>query len=301
MNAFLLTALLSLTIQQELSSYEVGIQILKEQGISKGLDYFREQAITKDDATSLFYLGWSLYRDGSIGDAEEIANFILANSENESSLSGSCYYLVGLIASSRGEIKEAKRFINKSLGTFKKHKKHKSEFNALCMMAYLSVNNKYFSEAVEYIRLAEKLKETHAKGQQWNMGYFWELRGRIAFGLGVYQEALDATLKSKEEYEKSGDLIRANHSLSGIAFFQLLTGQVHKGLANTQKVEDIIYETEDDYKVLSYYNGVNWILANKCSEQPYQKLEKELRDYGVQNEDNLLLEHLEFALNWNCD
>jgi hypothetical protein len=133
------------------------------------------------------------------------------------------------------------------------------------------------------------------------MGYFWELKGRIAFGQGLYQMALDASIQSKLAYEKSGDIVRANTSLSGVAFFQMLTGRVDEGLANTKKVEEIIYGTEDDYKVLSYYNGVNWILAHRCSGQPYEKLEKELRDYIRENEDALLLEHLEFALNWECN
>ncbi len=132
------------------------------------------------------------------------------------------------------------------------------------------------------------------------MGYYWELRSRISFGLGFFQDALEASIQSRDEYKKSGDQVRANHALSGIAFFQMLIGEVEKGVANTKIVEDLIYETEDDYKVLSYYNGVNWILAHKCSGQPYKKLEDELKDYIRKKNDTMLLEHLEFAIQWKC-
>ena len=282
------------------SSTDIGVKIIKEQGISEGLKYFKEQAVTRDDATSLFYLGWGFYRDGNNKDAQEIARFILSNTQEGNNLSGNCYYLLGQISSVQGEIDNAYAAFDKAVRIFRGNESKQGEFKTLCLLASLSIKSKAFGQGEDFLKTAKGVLDSSVDGESWGMGYFWELQSRIFFGLGFFHGALEASIESKKEYEKAGDMVRANHTLSGIAFFQMLTGQVEEGVANTKKVEDLIYETEDDYKVLSYYNGVNWILAHKCAGRPFKKLENELREYIRKKNDFLLLEHLKFVLNWQC-
>ena len=64
----------------------------------------------------------------------------------------------------------------------------------------------------------------------------------------------------------------ATYTQSSIAFFEILTGRAEAGIERTKKIDDIIYSVEDEYKKLSFYNGLNWIIALRCSGKDYNGL-----------------------------
>ncbi len=146
--------------EEKISSTDIGIKIIKEQGISEGLKYFKEQAVTNDDAESLFYLGWSFYRDGNNTEAQEIAQFVLSNTKERSVLSANCYYLLGQISSIQGEIDGAYASFNKAYDIYEERKWPEGEFKTLCLLASLSIKTKVFDQGNGFLLTANRIRES---------------------------------------------------------------------------------------------------------------------------------------------
>jgi tetratricopeptide (TPR) repeat protein len=168
-------------------------------------------------------------------------------------------------------------------------------------MAFIQIRLKNHEEAerlldqgVGFVHQFEEQTGKHA-----NLGFYHELRSRLAFKKGRYQEALEASLASIEEYELDGDAFRATQAKSGAAYFMILTGRVEEGLTLTKEVDDVIFRA-DGLEQLSFYNAINWLQGYRCKGKPYDDLEKQLKNRIASHKDQFLKEHLEFALKWDC-
>jgi hypothetical protein len=170
-----------------------------------------------------------------------------------------------------------------------------SSFNADCVFSGIHILKDDFQQA--HISLNKAFR---CKTDSRDMGYYYELKSRVAMGTGFYTEALYFSEKSHATYLASGDFIRATNALCSVAFFQLLVGEIDEGIANTKKVDGTIYGS-NEFSQISYYNLLNWLLIYRCSKEPYTQIESDLRAYIEKSNDSYLEKVFDFVKNWNCE
>ncbi len=289
--ALLLTGAFS--VQED--PYQQGLKIIREQGASAGIEYFRSLTLEKDDPTSFFYYGWALWEDGYVEESEKAVLFLIPQVEPESVLAGHCHYLLGTIKWHYGDLKKANDHLTQSLTIYQNHNRPKLIFKALCNVSAVEIRAKNFPSAHALLTKAWRLKD-----QVEHLGYYYELKSRVAFGKGLYLAALDFSQKSFDEYERIKAKEKTVYARCSIAFFQLLVGFVEEGIEETKAVEEIIYSS-DGYAQLSFYNAVNWMLIYRCSKEEYAHIEDNLVNYVQETNDTYLGELLEFVRDWQCE
>ena len=276
--------------------YEKGRKILLNQGASAAIEYFEELTITENDPKAMYYLGWSLYEDGNQEEAQVIARFLI-DKEPGDRFMGHSYYLLGVIANEKADPIAIQHFEEAEV-YYLRTTSFGSLYRTRCGMAAALIVQERFLEAQTHLNYAIRYRKKSKKPE--NTAYYHELLSRVFFGLGDYEAALEEANESHQVYEKLGDSVAATYTQSSIAFFEILTGRAEAGIERTKKIDDIIYSVEDEYKKLSFYNGLNWIIALRCSGKDYTDFEHGLRDKIADSGDQLLKKHLDFALTWNC-
>ena len=300
-----LTILVSFGHSQESDPYQKGLEIIKQKGTVEGIRYFKDLTISEDNAKSLYYMGWAFWRDGDSESAREIAEFCLENIQPQSFLAGHCYYLLGNIQKKIMVLEESETYFQQAIDIYTDHKKTGSLFKAQCALASLYIHDKRFEEAKSILAQAMVAHTSNTatrmeKGKTpISLGYYYELYSRIAFAQGEYRNALGLSTLSLLEYRSQGDERRSTHALSTVGFFKIITGQVKEGLLDTQTVQDRIDDSED-YQELSYYNGINYLIAARCAKKNFTYLRNDIAQYIKDTKDVYLEEVLEFAMTWNC-
>ena len=297
---------------QESDPYQKGLEIIKEKGTVEGIRYFKDLTITEDNAKSLYYMGWAFWRDGDTESAREIAEFCLEKIPSKSFLAGHCYYLLGNIHQKIGISDQSENFYQQATAIYTEHHKTGSMFKTRCALASLYIHDKRFEEAKSQLAQAIVSHTTNTKARvekgktPIGLGFYYELYSRIAFAQGDYQSALGLGSLSLFEYETEGDTRRSTYALSTVGFYKILTGQVKEGLEDTQTVQDRIDESEDFHE-LSFYNGINYLIAAKCSKKnstlllkDVTELEKDIVKYVADTHDSFLEEVLTFSKTWRC-
>ena len=290
---------------QEPDPYQEGLKIIKEKGALEGIRYFRDLTISEDNAKSLYYLGWAFWQDGDIDNAEQIADFCLENVDAESFLAGHCYYLLGNIHQKTGNFDASELFFRQAIEVYTAHGKSGSLFKAKCSLASLFIHEKRFEEAK--LHLAEAMTSYSANTSQRlkkekkpiGLGYYYELFSRIAFSEGKYRSALGLSTLALFEYESQKDDFRSTYAQSTVGFYKIITGQVRDGLEDTRLVQERI-DDSGEFQELSYYNGINFLIAARCSKKNFTDVLKQIKGYIRDSRDTHLEEILEFALTWNC-
>lgn len=302
--AFCLSFPLGLVGQEPLLPYEEGRRILHQEGPEAAIAYFEKLAIEKGSLKGLFGLAWAWWEDGNIDEAELIAKFVLRKAETEN-LKANCNFLLGYIYSQKEELASAELHMTKARAIYAELDKNDNLYKSLCGLASIQIKSQNFLEAevtlseasVVYQRV---VKAEDAKVRIPTQGYYFELLSRVAFGLGEFAQALAHSEASYSNYEQAGDKIRAVQAMSAVGFYKIINGRITEGLEDTRQVDEEIYATENEYKRLSYYNAINWIVAYRCSGHDYKTLVESVEQAIQANKDLLLMKHLKFALSWNC-
>jgi len=291
--------------QDEPPPYEQGRIILHSQGPEAAIAYFEKLAGEKGSLKGLFGLGWAWWEDGNIEESELITKFVLARAKGKN-LIANCHFLLGYIFSQKGELHTAELHMTKARDLYEEKEKQDNLFKALCGLASIQIKSQNYLEAEVTLRSANDVFENYKKDPDPrrstppSQAYYFELLSRVAFGLGHYSQALRHSNMSYQAYDESGDKVRAVQALSAVGFFKIINGQIEEGLEDTKRVDEVIYATDSEYKRLSYYNAINWIIAYRCSEHDYAELERSVRQGIRDNKDLLLMKQLKFALSWNC-
>ena len=291
--------------REELPPYEEGRVILHSQGPEAAIAYFEKLAGETGSLKGLFGLGWAWWEDGNIEEAELITKFVLARAKGKN-LIANCHFLLGYIFSQKGELLDAELHMTQARDLYEEKGKDDNLYKALCGLASIQIKAQNFLEAEVTLREANEVyvnyqkKPDSKRATPPSQAYYYELLSRVAFGLGHYSQALRHSEMSYQQYDEAGDRVRSVQALSAVGFFKIINGQIEEGLEDTKRVDEIIYATDSEYKRLSYYNAINWIIAYRCSGNEYDELEKSVRQGINDNKDLLLMKQLKFALGWNC-
>lgn len=290
--------------QQDLP-YETGRKILHSQGPEAAIAYFEKLATEKGSLKGLFGLGWAWWEDGNIEEAELITKFVLKRAKGDN-LKGNCNFLLGYIYSQKGQLQAAEMHMSDARDIYEKRSKLDNLFKATCGVASIQIKSQNFLEAEETLAAGREVLERFEKSQgpkpkrKLSRGYYYELLSRVAFGLGHYSQALAHSKDSYDHYSNAGDKVRSVQALSAVGFYKIINGYIEEGLEDTKRVDEEIYLTKSEYKRLSYYNAINWVIAYRCTDHDYSDLEQSIREGILNNEDLLLQKQLKFALTWNC-
>ena len=276
--------------------YEKGREILMKEGPTKAIVYFEELLRKNDDPKSLYYVGWSLWRDGNSEEAEAIAEFLIKKAPSERIL-GHCYYLLGIIETDRLN-PEAVNLFDRAIENYSNIGANSSLYGAYCAKAASLIFQEKFLDA--HTNLSKGLIYRKKSKNPNDTAYYYELLSRVFFGTMDYNAALDAARESHKGYLENGDPISATHALSSVAFYEILTGQAEAGVLKNKEIDEIIYSDGEEYRKLSFYHAINWILVLRCAEEDYSDYEDEVNRYLNQSMDFFLKRLLNFSLTWNC-
>lgn len=275
--------------------YERGLKIIREEGASAGIEYFRSLTLQKDDPTSFFYYGWALWEDGYVEESEQVVLFLMPTLEQESVLAGHCHYLLGTIKRHYGDLALSKEHLSKAVTIYEAHNRPRLIFKSLCNLAAVEIRAKDYQSSHSLLAKSWRLKN-----QVEHLGYYYELKSRVAFGKGLYLAALDFSQQSFDEYERVNAKDKSVYARCTIAFFQLLVGFVDEGIEGTKAIDEVVYSS-DRYAQLSYYNAINWMLIYRCSKEEYGHIEDNLVQHVRETNDTYLGELLEFVRKWKCE
>jgi len=275
------------------SIYDQGMEIIKKDGVDAGIQFFEEHAVQTGSYRSLFGMAWAYWVDGKLSEANKICAFILKKKPRPV-MEAHCNYLLGHIAIVSNDYKQAKVNFVLALTEYKKLERKGDQSKTLLGLAAADILAKEYHSADYYLDQAESLNEEVGK----NLGHFYHLKARSAFGQGMFQRALDFSQDALNEYEIIGDHEHQTNAMIDIGFFQMLTGNMKDGLETTYEIAEII--SEKKYKKLSYYNAINLIFAYKCSGIDNQELKDQVSLWINSQEDFFLKSLLDFALNQNC-
>lgn len=291
--------------QDDVQLYEEGRKIIQAEGPEAAIAYFEKVAMGKGSMHALFGLGWAWWEDGNIEESEVVTTFVLTRAKGKN-LKANCNFLLGYIYSQKGELPKAELHMGKARDIYEEMGKLDNLSKALCGLASIQIKSQNFLEAEMTLAKADDVyqqfkKEDDLKGpKKPTQGYYYELLSRVSFGLGHYSQALENSKLSYKHYVEAGDEARAIQTLSAVGYYKILNGQIEEGLEDTKRVDEAIYATESEFKRLSYYNAINWIIAYRCSGHDYSEIERSVRE-GIENNNDLhLMKQLKFALVWNC-
>ena len=281
------------TDEKSPSVYDQGMEIIKKEGVDAGIKFFEDHAIETGSYKSLFGMAWGYWVDGKLDQAKKICDFILQKKPSEV-LEAHCHYLLGHVSIILEEYKQAHVSFVLALTVYQKLERFGDVFKTYLGLAAAQILGKDYENAEEYLQQALAANELAGK----NTGHFWHLKARAAFGRGLYDQALEFSRHSYDEYRANEDIENYSNELSEIGLYLILTGELKEGLEKTHEASQLI--TENGFKKLSYYNAVNLILAYRCSGLDYMEIEENVRLWIETQKDFFLKSHLEFALNYQC-
>jgi len=289
--------------QTEKENFKKGLDILKSSGAEAAIDYFSNTVLETDSFSALYGLAWSLWSNGDIKQSEIVASFVLKNASTPK-LQANCHYLMGFTKLHRGKNEMAEQHFQTASELYRQEGSKTNLFRALCGIATVRLNQKEFLQAEEILNDAENLffqNDEHVGNPKIPpLGFFYQLKSNVYLGLTDYQKALSMAERSYSEFKANDDNYSAVQIRPTIGFLKILNGDIDGGIAETRRVDEIIYSTKSEYRVLSYYNALNWILIYRCSGEPFEDMVAEIKAYNQEEKDIRLMELLEFVLAWPC-
>ncbi len=275
------------------SVYNTGISLINQKGVEAGIDYFEKNAIQTGSYSALFGVAWGFWTEGNLEEAEKICDFIIFKDPKEV-LVAHCLYLKGHIAITRGQHDTGKDHFLNALPVYKKLKRHGDIYKTTLGIATSCILGKEYRDGENYLKTALLANDKAGK----NLGQYYYLYSRLAFGEDRLDEALRYSRESYQQYKLIGDKKSMANALSDIGFYLFITGDFEEGLKKTNEANQIIQNL--GLVKWSYYNSINYILAYRCSGLPYASFVEKVRFWINKTEDMDLEEMLEYVLNYDC-
>jgi tetratricopeptide (TPR) repeat protein len=279
--------------QGEREVYKQGIELMRTQGPDAMINFFSRQLEEgAGDLSALFGLAWGYWLKGDLAIAKQACEFILTK-DPEVNVAANCHYLLGYIAAQNREA-VAVTHLTQALEFYQKSDNVQGIFLANNGLAFAEILNQDYEKAtIHLIQSQALLDQVEA-----NKGHYYELRSRVAFRSGEYDRALDYGRLSYREYEKLDDLKSMTNAKCSNGFFLMLLGRFKEAVEVMTEVDAIV--EEQNYEYLSVYAAANWLYAYKCKGQDFQKLERYIKRWLEQNNDETLKYHLDFVLEKSC-
>ena len=186
-------------LQSNMGLYKEGIRLAKEASeVSERL------GDTVGQARALINLGWSLYCDNRLDEAEEAVSHAidLLSDQDERFLVCRCHHILGNVYRSKNDTKESVRHFETALGIA-------SPFNGVNILfwihfdlARLFIDQARFEDANAHIQHSK----LHAvkNHDSYIMGHAMELQARVWYGQCRFEEAKSEGLRAVDAFEKLG-------------------------------------------------------------------------------------------------
>ena len=274
--------------------YAMGLDILKKEGVEDGIAFFEKHGIDSGSLHALFGLAWANWQKGDLKETEDICHFILGlDLSQEQVIKASTYYLLGHATFNQGAFLNSTDFFEKALVLYEAENLLDNVFKTHLGLAAAFIGQKNFPEAETHLHQAlatNSFTDTE-------MGYFYELKNRIAFARGHFGQALIFARESLDAYLLSDDRNAIAIAENNLGFALLINYHFDEALPLLKKLD--AYAKEHDAVFLSYLNTVNWILAHRLKGMYFGDMEAQVRLWIQTYQDENLKSHLEFVLNWD--
>jgi len=289
------TCLYFMTEVDSAQIYSEGQRILASEGPDAAADYFSDQAIQTGDPLALFGAAWVAYIDGQASRAEQSALF-LANESEDPIVRAHCAYLLGHIATDRGDFAQATIHFHSALSGYRRHGSAHQVYNAILGLAKTEIMTGRLAEGQRYLDKAEELADRDG----FDKSFVFAMQIQISDIRSDYETAFDLSRAlvaylSEVERHDSRQFIPA---LNNLSFYSLLTGRIEEGAQHLTRVSVLF--TETDIGVEKQFFNVCTILFLRCTGKSYEATEAEVLTWLSTNHHLKLQNTLDFVLAWNC-
>lgn len=276
------------------SAYSEGFRILTEDGPRAALEFYQRSSNAKQDSMAEFGKAWSKFSFGKLAEAEQDCYRLIQSPNLSPSVRGNAHYLLGHIQLSQIRLEEARENFLVAHSIYQLRGKASSLFDSSLGLAEVAIEQGFLEDAEEILENT-LLYEVDT---DYNLGHFYHLHSRIAFLRQDYQYALEMSYESFARYQQPNRKDGLAGGLIDIGFYEILVGSYEDGYAHTMEAQEIIFKTGIERKY--YFNLANFLLFNKCREQPIASLKSQIEQRILEEGTSELQNLLDLALQWEC-
>ncbi len=227
-----------------------------------------------------YLVAFSAYREGRYEASERLSLKLIASAKNHYVISD-CYYLLGLINSSKGYLETAIGYLNQSKKIQESLKPdYRRQYLAAIELAKAYLRDGRLSRSHAHIQAAEELKDyAPSIFELVSTKALLELeRGNIFEAERLAHQASKHVANQRELFNSCVDL--------GFIYWKL--GDLNSLAYFNDKAEPVA-----DSKVRRVYLNINKIALRNCLGLDYEALEDEVRAYTAEYPEPFLMKHLE--------
>ncbi|MDJ0838554.1 MAG: tetratricopeptide repeat protein [Acidobacteriota bacterium] len=275
-------------------SYERGNQILETQGADAARQYFTDLVRKNGGTHALFGTAWTEFLDGHYDKAVQTCRYLLSESKSVH-IRAHCQYLLGHIATSRGQYAEAFRHLGSAHGAYESLKDCRNLYKTRLGLAHVSIMSKDQEGADQFLNQA---LETNRKAGL-PLDYYYILRKKLAAQRKEYDKAFQFSKEALAIYREAGNRLGEAVALDNMALYAIVTGRSKEALTYLTEASKIL-ESHKNTSAEKYYHYLCRILYNRCQGLPYQALYNTVSNWIDNQQNKFLLYDLKFVMNYPC-